>query len=625
MPTVIDSLVMLLGLDNSGFKKGKEEAEKDQKDLRDKTNKTGRDAAKAGKEAAQFFTQLKHEAVSFFAATAGGIGLGSFIAGIVNANAKLGLFAQNMGQDVSEISAWQGAVERMGGSAEEVQATIAGMSKAVAMFQITGDTSLLPWFRKFGIQLTDSEGKMRNITDLFRDFHTALTKNSQSRAENFQAGLAAGLSPGLLNILLQSDDAFERSLKVQSDLYQVHKRDAEAALRLKQEFAGLAQSVRATLTPYITQMIEQLERFGRWVSDNKTLVTSFFVGLAAVFTGMLLPAIAAFVIAWGPVTALVLAVAAALGLLIDDWWTWLHDGKSALGPFWQYFADGWHAAIDRVRDLWQGMQTDWKGVLADMATDTILFIKDLVLHGSDTALENMMKRVRRRIARRQEEPTGGWDDDSPTAGKTGIRGLDNNNPFNLEFAHQRGARPEENPSDKRPRPFAVFESMPAGVQAFRNQLELWFSRGANTIREIVDKQLGLAPGTHTPEEMTYIKSLVGMMGRTADRALTTEDVPDLMRSMATHESGRRAGDIVAHTPTTANGQLGARASLAAAGVTASKEPRIDTNNMRVANETNIGKIEVYTQAKDARAIVRDIGGVLKNKGLVLQADSGVTP
>ncbi|MFT8334720.1 MAG: structural protein [Acetobacter orientalis] len=62
------------------------------------------------------------------------------------------------------------------------------------------------------------------------------------------------------------------------------------------------------------------------------------------------------------------------------------------------------------------------------------------------------------------------------------RGLRNNNPGNLNFAHQLGAVIETGVSNPR---FARFPTMDDGVKALCHQLVLYFGRGINTVAKIV--------------------------------------------------------------------------------------------------------------------------------------------
>ena len=57
MATVIDSLIVTLGLDNKDFQQGMKDTEKGLSDTRKNTDRVGKQIAASGKDAAEFFGQ----------------------------------------------------------------------------------------------------------------------------------------------------------------------------------------------------------------------------------------------------------------------------------------------------------------------------------------------------------------------------------------------------------------------------------------------------------------------------------------------------------------------------------------------------------------------------------------
>jgi hypothetical protein len=67
--------------------------------------------------------------------------------------------------------------------------------------------------------------------------------------------------------------------------------------------------------------------------------------------------------------------------------------------------------------------------------------------------------------------------------KKGPRGIRNNNPGNINFAHQAGAKLEDGPGGR----FAVFATMEEGISALARQIHLFVGRGINTVNAIISK------------------------------------------------------------------------------------------------------------------------------------------
>ena len=79
MATVIDQLVVKLGLDSSDFKKGEKELGSSLDKARKGTEKTAKQMKDSGKDAAAFFGELQKSALKFMAALAAGRGLYNFV------------------------------------------------------------------------------------------------------------------------------------------------------------------------------------------------------------------------------------------------------------------------------------------------------------------------------------------------------------------------------------------------------------------------------------------------------------------------------------------------------------------------------------------------------------------
>ncbi|ALX93942.1 hypothetical protein AV650_10440 [Serratia fonticola] len=69
MPTVIDALVITLGLDPSDFKRGSKEMTEEMKKQKKESEKLAKDMEAAGKKAASFFGSIKNELLALAGVT----------------------------------------------------------------------------------------------------------------------------------------------------------------------------------------------------------------------------------------------------------------------------------------------------------------------------------------------------------------------------------------------------------------------------------------------------------------------------------------------------------------------------------------------------------------------------
>ena len=137
MATIIDSLLVKLGLDSSEFNAGKNKVDKGLKDTGGEADKTGAKLKKTGRDGAEGFENVAKSAAKFLAIIGGTMAVKRFIENQIEANAALDRFAQNLQQGVNSISAWSNAAELAGGSAEGLQGTMDMLSKSQTELQLT--------------------------------------------------------------------------------------------------------------------------------------------------------------------------------------------------------------------------------------------------------------------------------------------------------------------------------------------------------------------------------------------------------------------------------------------------------------------------------------------------------
>jgi hypothetical protein len=96
------------------------------------------------------------------------------------------------------------------------------------------------------------------------------------------------------------------------------------------------------------------------------------------------------------------------------------------------------------------------------------------------------------------------------------RGIRNNNPTNLNFANQNGATKESGIDGR----FAVFKNMEDGIAAAAHQIEIYSSRGINTVRGIITKWAPESDHNNTSE---YIRQVSKKLGVSPDDKIDIHD------------------------------------------------------------------------------------------------------
>jgi len=264
--TVIDSLVVKLGLDSKDFQRGSKAAETSFTKTKQAAQKTGKDIEYAGKQGAEFFNQLRKSAIQFFSVLTVGRGIADFTRQVIGSGAQLDRMATRVGESASQLSRWQGAVRQSGGSAEGFLATIQGISNQFTQLKETGDAPIRMLLQQLGVSAADATGKAKPVLELIRDIGDSLEGKQWSNADKFNKLLAAGFDEGTINLLLRGRQEREKLLAAQREYNDADAKAARIAEEkwelAKQRMEKLTQTLVFKLLPIFEKGIELLESFG---------------------------------------------------------------------------------------------------------------------------------------------------------------------------------------------------------------------------------------------------------------------------------------------------------------------------------------------------------------------------
>jgi hypothetical protein len=570
--TTIDSLVVKLGLDSSDFQKGTKEVGQELDATRKTTDKTARDISANGKRAAEFFGQLEKAAVKFFAVITVGRGLSDFTRTIIQTGAQLDRMAGYLGTSADRLSRWQGAVRQSGGTAEGLMGTMQGLSGALTELRLTGTTGILPYLQSLGVSLADANGKAKPLEQILLDISDAVkTKIPKGDQYNFMKLL--GIDDGTANLLLKNRGEIERLLTAQkaySDADAKAAREAQEKWeRVKLNIERTTQELVIKALPALEQMARIFERLAAEAVPVLVMLANEFVELDKATDGWsttLLACLATLRLLGGAgvisgitklAGALGGAAAAALLLRGDE----SESSKQAKAQQAQAQSGNRDAAVALARTQ-LGNQW-WRKWIGGPVTEQEVQERADQIQASGQMPERRLSRAER-----------------------------NNNPGNLEFRGQRGATREDGEGR-----FAKFGSTEEGVAALARQLQLYGSRGIDTIEEIIGKY---APASEN-NTSAYINAMVNRLKVSANQQLDLNDpqvLSGLIQGISRHEAGRSfLSDQQVMTGLTMAGVPGAA---------------------QQGSSVTIGEVKVYTQATDANGIARDIRGAM-----VRQADTGV--
>lgn len=485
MATVIDSLIVTLGLDNKDFQRGMKDTEKGLSDTRKKTDRVGKQIAASGKDAAEFFGQMQRSAIKFFAVLTAGKGLINFTRDVVTTGANLSRLSKNLNISADTMHRWGKASELNGGSMEGFLGTLQNLNNQVTEIFMKGDSAITPYLRQLGVSVTDAAGKAKPLTTVLGDIADATEKAFPDRQQRYAYLQQMGFDEGTINLIAKGGKELRSTLAAQQGFSQ---KDADAAYRAEQTWVKAQQRLEKLTRELVVKVLPSLER-----------LAESFVKMAEVIIPPLSEAVEIF---------------AELDEKTDGWSTSLILALATLRLL------GGSAVIGGLA----GVATK----LASMAASAASLAAPLgFLLYSGGLNKGEDEELRKLQGEHYMGPT--------VANKPGTSVAErHNNPGNLIFAGQRGATVGETVAGHT---FAKFQSTEEGVAALYRQLQLYQKRGIDTLTEIM--------GVYAPEgsndTSAYIKALSKTTGLDPNQRLNFGDpatAAAMIRGISQHEAGR---------------------------------------------------------------------------------------
>ncbi len=252
MATVIDTLIVRLGLDTSAYKQGAAQASgigkqlaSDQTTSADKAaqavakaaQKTATEQEKAAKKAAfeaekaakkvaaeqvraakvaeaeatkleRQYEKVRNQILGVTAAAFGVGAIKDFFSSVVNGQSRLLQTSKDFGMSARELDAWhKTAMQALGGTAEGFDKSVQPILGRIEAFK-AGDVSntVVASLQNLGVRVVDASGKLRPMKDVLLDLSAAFQK-MPNRQDQIVWAQRLGFDEGTLNMLRQGRGA----------------------------------------------------------------------------------------------------------------------------------------------------------------------------------------------------------------------------------------------------------------------------------------------------------------------------------------------------------------------------------------------------------------------------------
>jgi len=276
MATVIDALVVTLGMNAKGFKQGAAEVDSSLTHTREESARTAREMETRGKQAAMFFSKVRNEALALLAVFTAGMGIKSFVSSTIQSTASLSRLSENLNMSAQDLAEWQLAAKNAGGSVEGITEQLKESADQVAKFKRGMAAETLPAFFQFG-------GKTEDL----KDGNTYLEARARIvagiyKTDRARAALAAnmmGLDAQQFNLYKDGPEGIARRRREQSGPAAEQAAAAQRAEQLRQKYdtamnklSSVGVNVLTALMPAFEFAVDKLIEFGNWIIQNRAVI-----------------------------------------------------------------------------------------------------------------------------------------------------------------------------------------------------------------------------------------------------------------------------------------------------------------------------------------------------------------
>ena len=257
MATLIDSLVVALGLDKKDFDKQSKELNKSLKKTDEQAKKSAKSISKSGDEAKEFFVGMRSAALKFFAVLTLGKGIVGFTKNVVSTGASLSRTAESFGESTDELYKFVQAAKLNGGSLEGLIGTIKNLNSQITDIFMKGEAGISPYLRQLGVSVTDAQGKAKKATQLLIDIADASEKAFPDKRQRFSFLEKIGLDEGTTNLLSKGGKELRAIIKAQQGF---SDSDARAALKAEQTWIKAQQRLETLSREIVIKLLPSIER-----------------------------------------------------------------------------------------------------------------------------------------------------------------------------------------------------------------------------------------------------------------------------------------------------------------------------------------------------------------------------
>ena len=285
--SVIDALVITLGMDAGDYQKKRKEVSAGLKNTREDADRTAKELEAQGKRAAGFFSSIKNEMLALAGVSLSVAGVSAFVRNTTGGLQQLAVQSQALGMSARQLDGWSKAAQAAGSSAEKITGTLGNFQNAIQAYR-NGDASS-PIFRALAMLNGDTgvtfDPMKQDSDSLMRTAAQAIQQERSGDRARYIATTMLGLDDATFQAMRSG--RFTQDVDKYGRQSGISDADVKNAQRFNREWTDLQQKLERTgytiygsLSPYIQQFTDYLSRLADWLSthprETEAAVKSFF-------------------------------------------------------------------------------------------------------------------------------------------------------------------------------------------------------------------------------------------------------------------------------------------------------------------------------------------------------------
>ena len=300
MATVVDALVVTLGLDSSNFVAGQDKARKEittTKEVEKKRSEASVAGSKEMERAASgvvnAYARVRNEILALFGVLLAGKGLKQFLADLNSSDAAMGYTAKSIGIATKELAAWQKVAENTGGSAQGISNALGNISQKLAEAKIGKlDEGFSSALDSIGVTAVDVRtGHYKSPNELAKEIGEKL--NNRSMPDAIAKGAQLGIDAQTVQVIRRSQAEMNRLLQEQKSRGLPDDADAKRAQELANTFRNIKTDIEQIFREFeevfFPDLEKQLKSFDDYLKAHKEEWKAYFKEVEERIAAMIAP------------------------------------------------------------------------------------------------------------------------------------------------------------------------------------------------------------------------------------------------------------------------------------------------------------------------------------------------